>query len=181
MHKRYPSNQLCIAGGCGANSVANGKVTSNTPFKQLYVQAASGDAGGALGAALDVWHKLGHERCRPMGDEFGPSPTSTEIMALLDNPAIKLHLSSGSFSIFRLGDLQVPDESALLDQVCIAIADGLVVGWFEGRMEWGPRALAHRSILGDPRRSDMKDILNLKIKRRESFVLCSLSIARIYS
>ena len=90
-------------------------------------------------------------------------------MALLDNPAIKLHLSSGSFSIFRLGDLQVPDESALLDQVCIAIADGLVVGWFEGRMEWGPRALGHRSILGDPRRSDMKDILNLKIKRRESF------------
>ena len=170
LHRRHPLDQLCIAGGCGANSVANGKVTRSTPFKQVYVQAAAGDAGGALGAALDVWHQLGHPRCKPMGAAYlGTRPAPREIELLLAEPQIAEQLVSAGCKLLQLGDAGLPDEAALLDQVSSAITDGLVVGWFEGRMEWGPRALGHRSILGDPRRADMKDILNLKIKRRESF------------
>lgn len=170
LHRRHPHDQLCIAGGCGANSVANGKVTRSTPFKQVYVQAAAGDAGGALGSALEVWHQLDHPRCQPMGAAYlGTRPVPSEIEALLADPQIAEQLRFSGCSVLRLGDVGLPDEIALLDQVIAAIAEGLVVGWFEGRMEWGPRALGHRSILGDPRRADMKDILNLKIKRRESF------------
>lgn len=170
MHRHHPLDQLCIAGGCGANSVANGKVTRLTPFKQVYVQAAAGDAGGALGAALDVWHQLGRPRCQPMGAAYlGNRPETSEIGALFADPQIVEHLRSSNCSVVRLGDPDLPNEAALLDQVTMALTEGEVVGWFEGRMEWGPRALGHRSILGDPRRTDMKDILNLKIKRRESF------------
>ncbi len=170
LHRHHPLDRLCIAGGCGANSVANGKVTALTPFKQVYVQAAAGDAGGALGAALDVWHQLGHPRCQPMGAAYlGYSPDASVNEALFADPQIIEHLRSSNCSVVRLGDSDLPNESALLDQVTMSLTEGEVVGWFEGRMEWGPRALGHRSILGDPRRADMKDILNLKIKRRESF------------
>jgi len=170
LHRHHPLDQLCIAGGCGANSVANGKVTRLTPFKQVFVQAAAGDAGGALGAAFDVWHQLGHQRCQPMEAAYlGNRPEASEIEALFADPEILEHLRSSNCSVVRLGDPGLPNEPALLDQVTMALTEGEVVGWFEGRMEWGPRALGHRSILGDPRRSDMKDILNLKIKRRESF------------
>ncbi len=170
LHRRHPLDQLCIAGGCGANSVANGKVTRSTPFKQVYVQAAAGDAGGALGAALDVWHRLGSPRCQPMGAAYlGTRPVATEIGALLSDSQIAEQLRLSGCSVVELGDVGLPDEAALLDNVTMAITEGHVVGWFEGRMEWGPRALGHRSILGDPRRTDMKNILNLKIKRRESF------------
>jgi carbamoyltransferase len=170
LHRRHPLDQLCIAGGCGANSVANGKVTRFTPFKQVYVQAAAGDAGGALGAALEVWHQLGHPRCKPMGAAYlGTQPAPGDIERLLAEPQIAEQLLSADCNLVQVGDAGLPDEATLLDQVSSAISEGLVVGWFEGRMEWGPRALGHRSILGDPRRADMKDILNLKIKRRESF------------
>lgn len=170
LHRKHPVDQLCIAGGCGANSVANGKITRSTPFKQVFVQAAAGDAGGALGAALEVWHQLGHPRCKPMGAAYlGTRSSSLEIQDLLDESEIQNQLVSSSCTHLCIGDNRLVDESALLDKVCTAITDGLVVGWFQGRMEWGPRALGHRSILGDPRRQDMKDILNLKIKRRESF------------
>ena len=170
LHRCHPYDQICIAGGCGANSVANGKITRNTPFKQVYVQAAAGDAGSALGAALDVWHRLGNRRSSPMGAAFyGTRSSSTEIATLLSEPSSVEQLSSSGCSVTVVGDVSLPDESSLLDQVSYAITQGLVIGWFEGRMEWGPRALGHRSILGDPRRADMKDILNLKIKRRESF------------
>ena len=171
LHRRHPIDQLCIAGGCGANSVANGKVTLHTPFREVYVQAAAGDSGGALGAALEVWHQLGHRRSQPMGAAYlGPRPEAGEIEALLADTEIVQQLQAAHCSLLSLGvDLALPDEAALLDRVSAALADGQVVGWFEGRMEWGPRALGHRSILGDPRRGDMKDILNLKIKPRESF------------
>ena len=170
LHRRHPLDQLCIAGGCGANSVANGKVTRSTPFKQVYVQAAAGDAGGAMGAALDVWHQLGQPRCQPMGAAYlGMQPAQGEIERLLADPLTAEQLLSAGCNLVQIGDAGLPDEATLLDQVSNAISEGLVVGWFEGRMEWGPRALGHRSILGDPRRADMKDILNLKIKRRESF------------
>jgi carbamoyltransferase len=173
LHRHHPSDQLCIAGGCGANSVANGKVTLATPFRRVYVQAAAGDAGGALGSALEVWHRLGHARCRPMlGAYLGSGPAGGDIDVLLEAPATARALEQAHCAISR------PEQSELCDQVAGAISEGLVIGWFEGRMEWGPRALGHRSILGDPRRADMKDILNLKIKRRESFRPFAPSVLR---
>ncbi len=137
------------------------------------MQAAAGDAGGALGAALAVWHGLGQPRCQPMataylGGQAGPG----EIEALLAGAEIMALLESKGCSVRRL------EEAPLLDLVSAALANGQVVGWFEGRMEWGPRALGHRSILGDPRRADMQDILNRKIKRRESFRPFAPSVLR---
>ena len=170
LHQRHPLDRLCIAGGCGANSVANGKITRSTPFSQVFVQAAAGDAGGALGAALEVWHSLGKNRSKPMGPAYlGVKPFATEINNLLLDSKIRAQLDSANCSVVELGHPSVLDETSLLERVSSAISSGLVVGWYQGRMEWGPRALGHRSILGDPRRRDMKDILNLKIKRRESF------------
>lgn len=179
LHRRHPSDRLCIAGGCGANSVANGKVTLATPFREVYVQAAAGDAGGALGAALEVWHGLGQPRAEPMRTAYlGTAPAAGEIEALLATPQVAAELAAAGCRVSRLGEADLPDEAGLCAQVAAAIADGLVVGWFEGAMEWGPRALGHRSILGDPRRADMKDILNLKIKRRESFRPFAPSVLR---
>ena len=173
LYDRHKCPNICIAGGCGANSVANGKITENTGFKNVYVQAAAGDAGGALGAALDVWHNLSNERCEPMSDAYlGYRSTSIEINDLLACDEIKQNLLLEGCSI------QCLDDASICDEVSDALIEGLVVGWYEGRMEWGPRALGHRSILGDPRRSDMKDILNLKIKRRESFRPFAPSVLR---
>ena len=173
LHRLHPVPDLCIAGGCGANSVANGKVSVATPFERVYVQAAAGDAGGALGAALEVWHRLGRGRSAPMRQAYlGSEAPQAEIEALLAQPDRAAALAAAGCSIERPGD------AAICEQVAAAIADGLVIGWFDGRMEWGPRALGHRSILGDPRRADMKDILNLKIKRRESFRPFAPSVLR---
>jgi carbamoyltransferase len=164
---------LCIAGGCGANSVANGKISQRTRFKRIYVQAASGDAGGALGSALDVWHTLNNTRCLPMLTAYlGCSSTNDQIISLLQNQEIKRNLEVARCTLEHL------DDESICERVSEALSKGLVVGWFEGRMEWGPRALGHRSILGDPRRADMKDILNKKIKRRESFRPFAPSILR---
>lgn len=179
LHRNHSVDQLCIAGGCGANSVANGKVTLHTPFREVYVQAAAGDAGGALGSALDVWHQLGNPRCSPMGPSYlGTKPSPREIKDMLVDPEVVDKLSAASCSVNYLGDSDLINESTLLDCVSSAIENGLVVGWFQGRMEWGPRALGHRSILGDPRRADMKKILNEKIKRRESFRPFAPSVLR---
>lgn len=164
---------LCIAGGCGANSVANGKIPVRTKFEKVYVQAAAGDAGGALGAALDVWHRLKEERCSPMQTAYlGCRSSNEEIMSLLGSESTKNQLQTEGCLVRHL------DDTRICDEISDAISKGLVVGWFEGRMEWGPRALGHRSILGDPRRADMKDILNLKIKRRESFRPFAPSVLR---
>ncbi len=179
LHQSHPVDRLCIAGGCGANSVANGKVTLATPFRDVYVQAAAGDSGGALGAALEVWHQLGQPRAEPMRTAYlGTAPAAGEIEALLAAPEVVAALAAAGCRVSRLGDADLPDEPALCARVAAAIGDGLVVGWFDGAMEWGPRALGHRSILGDPRRADMKDILNLKIKRRESFRPFAPSVLR---
>jgi carbamoyltransferase len=173
MHAAQPVDQLCIAGGCGANSVANGKVTLATPFREVFVQAAAGDAGGALGAALEVWHRLGGARSAPMANAYlGTGAREGEVDTLLADPTTRSALEEAHCSVERL------PEEVLCEQVAEAIGQGLVIGWFEGRMEWGPRALGHRSILGDPRRADMKDILNLKIKRRESFRPFAPSVLR---
>jgi len=163
LHARYGLDALAISGGCGMNSVANGKVLLKTPFKQVYVQAAAGDAGGAVGAAYSVWHKLGGAR-GPAHEHayWGPWFCNEQIGRLLAERTFEIEAHGCHFS-------RVDDETKLCQQTAEAIASGEVVGWFQGRMEWGPRALGNRSIIGDPRRVDMKDILNLKIKRRESF------------
>jgi carbamoyltransferase len=155
------------------NSVANGKIFERTGFRDLFVQSAAGDAGGAVGAAFWVWNTLlGKPRSFAMEHAYlGPSFTDGEIAALLE--ARGGELRAAGCAIERIGD-----EGALCRRVAAAIADGLVVGWFQGRMEWGPRALGNRSILCDPRRADMKETLNLKIKRRESFRPFAPSILR---
>jgi carbamoyltransferase len=162
LQHRYRQTTIALAGGCAYNSVANGKIRDRTRFKHIYLQSAAGDAGGAIGSAYAVWHRDG-TRTAPMNHAFwGPSFSDDEIKDLL----AKRHTAiEGAACSVRLVD----DESELIATTARAIADGLVVGWFQGRMEWGPRALGHRSILCDPRRADMKDILNRKIKRRESF------------
>ncbi len=173
LYKRHGIENLCIAGGCGMNSVANGKVKRNTPFKNVYIQSAAGDAGGAIGAAYVAWSETGRvERSFVMDHAyFGPSFSNDQIKSVLEGAAAQLDAEQCSVELIN-------DESKLYKRTAEAISQGNVIGWFQGRMEWGPRALGNRSILGDPRRSDMKDILNLKIKRRESFRPFAPSILR---
>jgi carbamoyltransferase len=163
VQRRYRLSDLVLAGGCAANSVANGKVRRMTPFRRVYVQSAAGDAGGAIGASFTVWHRLGGARSFVMDHAFwGPGFAQAEIDALIAEQADALRAASCSVARFD-------DESLLCRRTAEAVAQGKVVGWFQGRMEWGPRALGNRSIVCDPRRGDMKEILNAKIKRRESF------------
>ena len=163
LQKRYGLTNLALAGGCAMNSVANGKVRRMTPFRRVYVQSAAGDAGGAIGAAFVVWHKLGGARSFVMDHAYwGPQFGSGEIDALI--AARKSEIDAAGCSVE-----DIADEAELCRRTAAAIAEGKVVGWFQGRMEWGPRALGNRSIVCDPRRADMKAILNAKIKRRESF------------
>jgi carbamoyltransferase len=171
LQSRYRHGAIALAGGCAYNSVANGKIKDRTAFRQIYLQSAAGDAGGAIGAALAVWHRAGG-RTAPMTHAFwGPSFTNAEHAALLEER--RTAIDAEGCSVHR-----IDDEKELVETAARAIASGLVVGWFQGRMEWGPRALGNRSILGDPRRADMKDILNLKIKRRESFRPFAPSVLR---
>ena len=172
LHARHKLDAVTVAGGCGMNSVANGKIVLKTPFSQVYVQSAAGDAGGAIGAAYSVWHQLGGVQRFHMNHAYwGPSFSNQEIGELL--AARQTDLAGQNCSVE-----QISDESELCRRTATAIAEGQVIGWFQGRMEWGPRALGNRSILGDPRRADMKDILNLKIKRRESFRPFAPSVLR---
>jgi len=171
-HQKYELENLTLAGGCAMNSVANGKVYRRSPFKQVYVQAAAGDAGGAIGAAMVVWNQIAGQRPASMNHAYlGPRFDSNEITALLQQHGQVLEEQDCSIR-------QVEQEQELCHFTAEQISAGKVVGWFQGRMEWGPRALGNRSILGDPRRADMKDILNLKIKRRESFRPFAPSILR---
>jgi carbamoyltransferase len=160
-HARLPRPALCLAGGCAMNSVANGKIRRHTPFRQVYIQPAAGDNGTALGAALSVWYDQ-HERSQAlrMGHSYwGTSYSDDEIAAAIT--------AAGQSSKFRWST--VSDEGARCARTARHIADGRVVGWFQGRMEWGARALGNRSILADPRRADMREIINVKIKFRETF------------
>jgi carbamoyltransferase len=172
LHAKHRLENVAIAGGCGMNSVANGKVTLRSPFRSVYVQSAAGDAGGAIGAAFSVWHELGGGRGPVMDHAYwGPSYDEGSVRALLDARRDEIAVSGCTVE-------RAADEDELCRRTAAAIADGRVVGWFQGRMEWGPRALGNRSILCDPRRADMKDVLNLKIKRRESFRPFAPSILR---
>jgi carbamoyltransferase len=173
LHREHPSDALALAGGCAMNSVANGKIYAHTPFKRVYIQAAAGDAGGAIGAAFAAWHSLGNlTRTFTMDHAYwGPGFDEREIAEVFSTRESELERGQLRFT-------RIADEDELCGCIARAIAAGRVVGWFQGRMEWGPRALGNRSILCDPRRADMKDILNFKIKRRESFRPFAPSILR---
>ena len=175
LHQRYDADAVVLAGGCAYTSVANGKVFERSPFKKVYVQSAGGDAGGAIGAAFATWHKVEGDKAKRhfvMDHAYwGPSATPDQVAAAI--AARRADFDAAACTIERMGD-----EAALCRRTAQAISEGKVIGWFQGRLEWGPRALGNRSILGDPRRADMKDILNLKIKRRESFRPFAPSILR---
>ena len=147
---------LCLAGGVALNAVANGRIRPETPFDEVYVQPAAGDSGTAVGAAFHVWHaELGRPRGYVMEHAYhGPA---------YDDEACAAALAAAGLDGERL------DDDELFPAVAERIAAGEVVGWFQGRMEFGPRALGNRTIVVDPRRHDMKDILNARIKHREHF------------
>ncbi len=167
--KEYCIPNLCLAGGVSLNCVANGKILRDKNFKEIWVQPAAGDAGGALGAALAVWHK---EIDKPRkvnptdsmrGSYLGPSYSQEDIEKELINCDAKF---------------EAVTEEEMLEQTSQAIAEGKAVGWFQGRMEFGPRALGGRSILGDPRSETMQKTLNLRVKYRESFRPFAPSVLR---
>lgn len=172
-HAKYGLDQLTLAGGCAMNSVANGKVYRYSPFKKLYIQSAAGDAGGAIGAAYIVANELGETKDRFYMDHayWGPSFDNSFHGKLLTEKKDDLEQE-------RLHVEWIEYEDEVCKRTAHAISNGLVIGWFQGRMEWGPRALGNRSILCDPRRDDMKQILNKKIKKRESFRPFAPSVLR---
>ncbi len=181
LHRRHSEEQgreienLAIAGGCGMNSVANGKVHLRTPYKKVYIQSAAGDAGGAIGAAVIAGQRAGQSSASfSMSHSYwGPSFDDAYLTKVIRDQSNLGHQGLDQCDI----RYDLPLEQ-LVEHASNAIEEGKVVGWFQGAMEWGPRALGNRSILGDPRRADMKDILNLKIKRRESFRPFAPSVLR---
>jgi carbamoyltransferase len=152
---------VCLAGGVAFNCVANGKIFDATPFEQVYVHPAAGDAGLAVGAAYYVWHqKLGRPRSFVMDHAYwGPGYSREEIRRAIDSNG----LAQSGYSITELPEEELSHRAAAI------VADGKILGWFQGRAEWGPRALGNRSIVADPRRPEMKEILNRRIKHREMF------------
>lgn len=160
VYRETGEENLCLAGGVALNCVGNGRILTETPFESIWIQPAAGDAGGAIGAALSVWYEyLGNERVAAVGDamnaaQLGPEFSNDEIRRELDNLG----------AVYR----ELNDDK-LIDEAAQYLADQQIVGWFQGRMEFGPRALGNRSILGDPHDSEMQSKMNLKIKYRESF------------
>src|SRR5215472_6947461 len=152
---------VCLAGGVACNCVANGKIYDRTPFECAYVQPAAGDGGLSVGAAFFVWHQiLGKPRSFVMDHAYwGPQYSREEIRGTVDSS----NLTQNGCTIAEL------KEEELTRQAAGVIADGKILGWFQGRAEWGPRALGNRSIVADPRRPEMKEILNQRIKHREIF------------
>ena len=156
LHQQFPSENLCLSGGVAMNSVANGKIAQHTPFQNIYIPPGAADNGTCFGAAFYVWHQI-LKQPRDFVLEhayWGCESSNTDCLAALRTYGIEpISLS----------------QSELLDTVVDALCDGKVVGWFQGRMEFGARALGNRSLLADPRRANMRDIINLKIKFREKF------------
>jgi carbamoyltransferase len=156
LYKQTGSPNLCMAGGVALNSVANWKILQQTPFEQIFIQPAAGDSGSALGAALWGYHEVtGKPRSFVLEHAYwGDEPSEEEIAHFLQSQAIPHQRCA---------------EDELLDRTVDTLQRGQVVGWLNGRFEWGPRALGNRSILADPRRAEMKDVVNAKIKFREPF------------
>jgi carbamoyltransferase len=176
VHAVTKSPRLCLAGGCAMNSVANGKLRERTPFRDVFIQPASGDNGTALGAAFYAWHA---ESTSPKGGArafvmehgyWGPEFDDAEIMDTLREQDAAIRDSG---CVRRCWS----DDAALDAWTAEQVAVGRVIGWFQGRMEWGARALGNRSIIADPRRADMRDIINTRIKFRERFRPFAPSIA----
>ncbi|NKC13382.1 MAG: carbamoyltransferase [Gammaproteobacteria bacterium] len=164
LQARHLSKTVVLAGGCAMNSLANGKITTQTPFERVYVQPAAGDAGGAIGAAFAVLKRKGQSmKASTMTHAYyGPQAAPSEVVDTLAEHGAELRARGMHLKHFA-------EEAALVTDTAAAIASGQVVGWFQGRMEWGPRALGNRSILADPRREDIRELLNRKIKLREPF------------
>ena len=156
LHNRMSVDDLAMAGGCALNSVANGKLFEQTPFRQTYIQPAAGDEGLAIGAALHTYHAVLKQprRLELKNAYLGPEFSDSRIQSALRSAGL---------------ESQKVDRALLLDSVAEQIAAGKVVGWFQGRMEWGPRALGNRSIVAHPGLPNMKDVLNARIKHREWF------------
>lgn len=166
---------LTLAGGCAMNSVANGKIYRRSKYKNVYIQSAAGDAGGAIGCAYVVAAKLRllNGSSKMEHAYLGPHFDNEFHRDLINRNRYRIEKSNCDIEF-------IENDKELCSLTAKAISNGNIIGWFQGRMEWGPRALGNRSILGDPRRSDMKNILNLKIKRRESFRPFAPSIMREY-
>lgn len=167
LQKRTGLKNLCIAGGVAQNSVANGKILKNSKFENLYIPSAGHDAGISMGAAYYVYNQvLKQPRAKAIYSAYTGS--------IFNNEEIEIYLKSRNITYTRY------EDNELYDRVTNCLIDSGVVGWFQGRAEFGPRALGGRSILADPRRNDAKDLLNAKIKRRESFRPFAPSILREY-
>jgi carbamoyltransferase len=170
VHAQTGSRNLCLAGGVALNCVGNGRILREGPFEHIWIQPAAGDAGGALGVALFIWHQLldkprvPHEGDAQHGSLLGPRAADTEIRAFLD----------GAGAVYR----EYGSDQALCDDVADLIAGEKVIGWFQDRMEFGPRALGSRSIIGDARSPQMQSVMNVKIKFRESFRPFAPSVLR---
>jgi len=160
--ERTKSDNLCLAGGVAMNSVANGKITQETPFKQVYVPSGAADNGTCFGAAFYVWHQVLKQPRNFVLEHgyWGSEFSDVECLAAIAKQDLRSHY---------LPLDQPSDRQAMLDKVVDAMCEGKVIGWFQGRMEFGARALGNRSLIADPRRIDMRDIINLKIKFREKF------------
>lgn len=156
LHEQTGEENLCLAGGVAFNSVMNGRIVNESPFKRVFIQPAAGDAGCSLGAAYLTWHgALKQPRRFQMEHAYwGPGFTNEECRAALNEAGLQYET--------------LPDE-VLLPRVAQLLADGAIIGWFQGRMEFGPRALGNRSFIADPRRADMRELLNHKVKLREWF------------
>jgi carbamoyltransferase len=172
LHERTGQKALCLAGGVAFNCVANGKIFAETPFERVYVQPAAGDAGLSVGAAFYVYHQvLGQPRKFVMEHAYwGPGYSPAQVRSAVEGSGLTL----ADYQIRTLNEEEIAKETARL------IADGKIVGWFQGRAEWGPRALGNRSIVVDPRRAEMKNILNERIKHREMFRPFAPSILEEY-
>jgi carbamoyltransferase len=163
LQERHGVETITLAGGCAMNSVANGKIRRETKYDRVYIQSAAGDAGGAIGSAYAAWHESGGARTFVMNHAYwGPQYDDADVEKLLADKREEFEVAGCTVE-------RIEDEDELCQRTAEAVSRGEVVGWFQGRLEWGPRALGNRSIVCDPRRADMKEILNAKIKKRESF------------
>jgi len=183
LQKKTGLTKICLAGGCALNSVANGKIFDQTDFTDIYIQSAAGDAGTGLGAALYVWHQLlDKPRDFVMRHSYwGPQFAEDDIKRALKSGIAGVGTLDGGgvFGDYRIHRVTV--DSDLFRETAKAIAAGEIIGWYQGRSEWGPRALGNRSIVVDPRRAEMKDVLNARIKRREPFRPFAPSILEEYT
>ena len=184
LHTLVPSDNLCLAGGVALNCVANGRLLREGPYKNIWIQPAAGDAGGSLGAALTAYHHyFDGSRARPVdaseveyngvddmkGGYLGPQYSNEEILAEVENQGLVASWLDEGLNKNVPSSSEQTQNSNKFDTVAELIEQGNVIGWFQGRMEFGPRALGNRSIIGDPRNTQMQSVMNLKIKYRESF------------